>query len=156
MQYCAKFTINKRGANMERQEKNLISRVTEKSIENDLRNYIGEIELLNKNLDNLKTFITTINFSKHETKATIDTYNRAISIYDHIANKFSTLRNLLQLYKVYFKAYNLKSLNSLFEEFKRKCKNLSDRIDRLETKEIETLFSRTPAAKEIKMTAINE
>lgn len=141
---------------MERQEQTLISRMTDKAIENNLKNYIGEIELLNKNLDNLKKFISSIDFNDHETEATIATYNHAISTYDHIANKFSTLRNIVQLYKLYFKAYDLESLTPLFEELKRKCKNLSDRLDRLEVGKIDALFLRTPASSEIKITAIKE
>ncbi|MBR2969454.1 MAG: hypothetical protein IKC49_00165 [Clostridia bacterium] len=128
---------------MGRQEKNLITRMTDKAMENDLRNHIGEIDLLNKNLDNLREFISTIKFNDKETKSTIATYNRAINIYDHIANKFATLKHQLDLYEIYFKTYNVESLRPLLIEYKKKCKNLSSRIDKLELGEIDILFNRT-------------
>ena len=141
---------------MARQNKTLITRMNENAMENDLRNHIGEIELLNKNLDNLKEFISTIRFNQQKTKITIDTYNRAINIYDHITNKFSTLNSLINLYNLQFKAYGYESLLPLFIKYKKKCKNLSDRLDRLEINEIDKLFAHTPDAKLVNMTAIKE
>ncbi|MFQ6752546.1 MAG: hypothetical protein ACLRFL_03180 [Clostridia bacterium] len=141
---------------MGRQNKKLISRMTDKAMENDLRNHIAEVELLNMNLNNLQKFLRGIKIGEHETNTTINTYQRAIDTFDQIGNKYSVLKTYMKECIIAFQEYDYETLRPLLMEYIRKCRNLNDRLERLEVTTIEDLFKRTPAAKEIQMTSVTD
>lgn len=127
------------------QTKKLISAMTNKAIVANITNHINELDLLNKSLDNLRKFISTINYNDCDSKYAIDIYYRAIHTFDHIGNKFSTIRHLSQVYTKEIKNPT-KEISNLLNTFKKKCINLNQRIERLEVNQIEQLFLLTPDA----------